>query len=48
MPTTSRQPSTRTNSISLKGSEIITGGSISMPIEIVTLATTMSRIRNGR
>ena len=48
MPTISRQPSTSTNSSSLKGNEISTGGSISMPIETITLATTMSRIRNGK
>jgi len=31
----------------LNGSDTNTGGNISMPIEIVTLATTMSRITNG-
>src|SRR5262245_60122444 len=41
------QPSTITNSSSLNGSEIITGGSISMPIDIRVLETTMSMIRNG-
>ncbi len=46
--TTKCQPSTNTNSSSLKGNEINTGGSMSMPIEIVTLATTISRITNGR
>jgi hypothetical protein len=48
MPTTSRQPSTRTKSISLKGSEIMTGGSINMPMEIVTLAMTISKITKGK
>ena len=47
-PTTSCQPSTRTNSSSLKGSEMRTGGSISMPMEISMLAITMSMTRNGR
>ncbi len=46
-PISKFQPSTSTNSISLKGSEIITGDSIIMPIDISTLATTMSMIRNG-
>src|SRR5664279_1827457 len=41
------QPSTRTKSISLKGMEIITGDIIIMPIDISTLATTMSIIRKG-
>ena len=41
------QPSTSTNSMSLNGSEISTGDSIIMPIDISTLATTMSMIRNG-
>src|SRR5690606_28977933 len=41
------QPSTRTKTISLKGSEISAGGSVIMPIEVRIAATTMSRTRNG-
>src|SRR5581483_234093 len=41
------QPSTMTNSSSLKGSEISAGGSMIMPIEMSVLATTMSMIRKG-
>jgi hypothetical protein len=41
------QPSARTNNINLKGNEIMMGGSIIMPIESKTLATTMSMIKNG-
>ena len=41
------QPSTRTNSRILNGSEIITGGSIIMPIDISAEATTRSITRNG-
>src|SRR5262249_46388542 len=48
LPTTSSQPSTRTKSRSLNGSEITTGGSIIMPMAMRTLATTMSSTRNGR
>jgi hypothetical protein len=40
-------PSTSTNNSSLKGSEIITGGSIIIPIDSRTQATTISIIRNG-
>ena len=40
-------PSTRTNSISLNGNEIITGGIIIIPIAIRIEATTMSITRNG-
>src|SRR3546814_13602727 len=42
------QPSTSTKKISLKGSEIITGGSIIMPIDMRIEATTMSMMRKGR
>ncbi len=41
------QPSTRIKSRILKGSEIITGGSIIMPIDISAAATTRSITRNG-
>ena len=41
------QPSASTNSISLKGSDTRTGDSIIIPIDISTLATTMSITRNG-
>ena len=44
---TSVQPSTSTNSMILNGSEISTGDSIIMPIDISTLATTRSMITNG-
>lgn len=40
-------PSTITKNISLKGNEMMTGGSIIIPIDIRILATTMSMIRNG-
>ncbi len=43
----SPQPSTRTNSRILNGSEIITGGSIIMPIDISAAETTRSMTRNG-
>jgi len=46
-PTRRYQPSTRTKSRSLNGREMSTGGSIIMPMERRTLATTMSRIRKG-
>ena len=46
-PTIKYHPSTSTNSSSLKGREIIIGGSIIMPIESNTQATTISRIKNG-
>ena len=42
------QPSTRTNSRILNGSEMKTGGSIIMPIAINVEETTRSMIRNGR
>ena len=45
--TSSVQPSASTNSMSLKGNETSTGESIIIPIDIKTLATTMSMIRNG-
>ena len=42
------QPSTSTNNMILKGSEMISGDSIIMPIYMSTLATTRSMMRNGR
>src|SRR3954452_10830099 len=42
------QPSTRMNSRILKGSEMKTGGSIIIPIDISVEDTTRSMIRNGR
>ena len=42
------QPSTRTNSRILNGSEMKIGGSIIMPMHISVDATTRSMIRNGR
>ncbi len=47
-PATRLQPSTSTKNISLNGNETTTGGSIIMPIDIKTDATTRSMIRNGR
>ena len=41
------QPSTSTKKISLKGKEIITGGSIIMPMDMSTEATTISMIKKG-
>ena len=41
------QPSIMTKSRILKGSEMVTGGSIIMPMLISVLATTMSMIRKG-
>jgi hypothetical protein len=41
------QPSARTNNINLKGRDIITGGSIIIPMERRMLEITTSRIRNG-
>ena len=41
-------PSTKTNSNSLKGSEIIAGGNMNIPMLISTLATTVSMMMNGR
>jgi hypothetical protein len=41
------QPSTMTNSNNLKGREIIMGESIIMPMDISTLATTMSMMMKG-
>jgi hypothetical protein len=46
-PITRAQPSTRMNSRILKGSEIMTGGSIIIPMDMSTEATTMSTTRNG-
>ena len=43
----SPQPSTSTNRRILNGSEIMTGGSIIMPIDISAAETTMSITRNG-
>ena len=43
----SPQPSTRTNIIILKGREIMEGGSITMPMDIRVLETTMSMMRKG-
>ena len=40
-------PSTRTNNRILKGREIMTGGSIIIPIAIKVDATTISMIKNG-
>src|SRR5690606_41425251 len=47
LPATSRHPSTSTKKISLKGRLTTTGGSIIIPIDISTLATTRSLTRNG-
>ncbi len=47
-PTTSVHPSTSTNSSSLKGRLISTGGSIIMLIEMSMVLITMSMTRNGR
>src|SRR5699024_6586629 len=41
------QPSTKTNKSILNGREIITGGSIIIPIDIKTLATAISITKNG-
>ena len=41
------QPSTKTNNRILNGSEIMIGGSIIMPIDINTEATTISIAKNG-
>ncbi len=41
------QPSATTNKRILNGAEIKTGGIITMPIEVSTLATTKSTKRNG-
>src|SRR3989339_885183 len=41
------QPSTRTKSISLKGKDIMTGGSIIIPMARSTEATTISMTRKG-
>jgi hypothetical protein len=46
-PTIKYHPSTNTKSSSLKGSEIMIGGSIIIPIESSTQATTISRIKKG-
>jgi hypothetical protein len=47
-PATGVQSSTRTKKISLNGSDTTTGGSIIMPIDVSTEATTRSMIRNNR
>ena len=46
-PTSRLHPSIRTNSINLKGRDTINGGSIIIPMESKTLATTISMTRNG-
>src|SRR3546814_8008592 len=48
LPIVSAQPSTRTNSSSLNGSEMIVGDSIIMPRLISTVATTRSMTMKGR
>ena len=45
--TTKYHPSTSTNNNILNGNEIITGGSIIIPIDISTLATTISITKKG-
>src|SRR5262249_34419838 len=47
VPSNNDHPSTSTNSMILNGSEMIIGDTIIMPIDISTLATTRSMIRNG-
>ena len=44
----SAQPSISTNSMILNGNDMIRGDNIIMPIDISTLATTRSMMRNGR
>ena len=44
----SSQPLTVTNSSSLKGSETMVGGSITIPMDIRVVATTISISRKGR
>jgi hypothetical protein len=46
-PTIKYQPSVSTNIINLNGNDTITGGSIIMPMESSTLATTISIIKKG-
>jgi len=46
-PTSRFHPSTRTNNINLKGSDMNIGGSIIIPAERSMLATTISITRNG-
>ena len=48
MPIMRCQPSTRTNSMILNGSEIVVGGNIIMPIALVTLLITISKTKNGK
>jgi hypothetical protein len=48
LPATIRHPSTITKKINLNGSEILLGGSIIMPKDISTLATTRSMMVNGK
>ena len=48
MTTTRCHPSTSTNSISFRGNEIVDGGTMTQPIDIVTLETTRSTITKGR
>ncbi len=47
VPITNDQPSINTNNINLNGNEIIIGDNIIIPIDIKTLATTMSIIKKG-
>ena len=47
VPNTNDQPSTKTNSMILKGRDISMGDNIIMPIDMSTLATTKSITRNG-
>jgi len=44
---TKYQPSTKTNNKILKGNEIITGGSMNIPMDINILATTISITKKG-
>jgi hypothetical protein len=46
-PTIKFHPSTNTNNISFKGNEIMIGGSIIIPMDINTEATTRSTTRKG-
>ena len=47
-PTSKFQPSISTKNSILNGSEMTVGGSIIMPIDMVSVATIMSMTRNGR
>src|SRR6476659_9762276 len=46
-PTIWFQPSISTKNSTLNGSETVVGGSIIMPIDMVSVATTISMTRNG-